>query len=186
MALSCDLTRVATIVTQDIPTSEFGAAASRDVHQDIAHNSTEDAGGYNLQAENEMTNYNKKYAEHFAYLLDQLDSIPEGGGTVLDNTAVVWVSELATGTHWLRQCANVIAGGAGGYFRTGRYVHYPENVVTPFSWGQPYNIGPAQSHLYVSLMHAMGMTGQSHFGLPEVNDMHDKKISLRGPLPRLT
>ena len=45
MALACDLTRVATIVTQDIPGNEFGVAPGVDIHQDIAHASEEDGVG---------------------------------------------------------------------------------------------------------------------------------------------
>ena len=37
------------------------------------------------------------YAQKFANLVKMLDSIPEGGGTVLDNTATVWFNEMSDG-----------------------------------------------------------------------------------------
>lgn len=182
VALACDLTRVATIVTQDIPGSEFGVAPGVNIHQDIAHASNENGG--TSQGIEGMVNYNRAYAEHFAYLLDQLDSVQEGSGTLLDNTAVVWLSELGTGGHALNRVANVIAGGGGGYFRPGRYVHYPQTMITR-AYGSQELVGPAHERLHVSLMHAMGMTNKSSFGLEQV-EIGDRTISLRDPLPRLT
>jgi len=182
MALACDLTRVATIVTQDIPGSEFGLNPGVDMHQDIAHNSDENGGS--TEGIEGMVNYNRVYAEHFAYLLDQLDSVQEGNGTLLDNTAVVWISELATGGHDISRVPNVIAGGGGGYFRPGRYVHYPQTAV-PVAFGGQAQVGPAHERLYVNLMHSVGMTDRSFFGLDQV-EMGGQTISLRDPLPRLT
>jgi hypothetical protein len=182
MALACDLTRVATLVTEEISGNEFGLAPGVDIHQDIAHASWEDERGTTQGVEG-MVNYNRVYAEHFAYLLDQLDSVQEGNGTLLDNTAVVWLTELATGTHRLNRIATVIAGGGAGYFRPGRYVHYPQTVIEIASGDDP--VGPAHERLHVSLMHSMGMTNRSSFGLEQV-DIADKTISLRDPLPRLT
>lgn len=183
MALACDLTRVATIVTQDIPGNEFGLAAGVDMHQDIAHASNENGGS--TQGIEGMVNYNRVYAEHFAYLLDQLDSVQEAGGTMLDNTAVVWLTELGTGNHEIRRIPNVIAGGGGGYFRPGRYVHYPQSTPFEAAWGVNDPVGPAHERLNVSLMHAMGMVDRQSFGLEQVS-VGGKTISLRDPLPRLT
>jgi hypothetical protein len=181
MALACDLTRVATIVTQDIPGDEFGVDPGIDIHQDLAHASDENGG--TTQGIEGMVSYNRAYAEHFAYLLDQLDSVQEGSGTLLDNTAVVWISELGTGGHALNELPVVIAGGGAGYFRPGRYVHYPQAAL-PLTWGDDF-VGPAHERLHVSLMHAMGMTERRSFGLEQVG-IGDRTISLRDPLPRLT
>jgi hypothetical protein len=182
MALACDLTRVATIVTQNIPGNEFGVAPGVDIHQDIAHASDENSGS--SQGIQGMIEYNRVYAEHFAYLLDQLDSIQEDGGTLLDNTAVVWLTELATGTHELSRVPNVIAGSGGGYFRPGRYVHYPQSNLQ-VAWGGTAQVGPAHERLNVSLMHAMGMTERRAFGLDQVS-IGGQTFSLLDPLPRLT
>jgi hypothetical protein len=173
---------VVTLVTQNIPPQEFGAAPGIDVHQDIAHASDEESGT-TLGIEG-MVNYNRKYAEHFATLLDELDSVVEGSGTLLDHSVVVWLSELATGGHDLSRTPVVIAGGASGYFRTGRYVHYPQTTTFSGAW-RDYTIGYGQERLLVDIMHAMGMTDRDHFGLPEVH-FGAKTVDLRGPLPRLS
>jgi hypothetical protein len=60
------------------------------------------------------------YAQKFANLVKMLDSIAEGDGTVLDNTATVWFNEMSDGNaHNLNNAPIIQAGGAGGYFKTG-------------------------------------------------------------------
>ncbi len=183
MALACDLTRVITLVTQNIPSQEFGVDPGIDMHQDIAHASDENNG--TTAGVEGMVNYNQVYAEHFAYLLDQLDSVQEGSGTLLDNTAVVWLSELATGGHDLGRTPVVVAGGASGYFRPGRYVHFAEINRVNEAFDYSHDIGLAQERLFVNLMHAMGMTERQSFGLSQVQ-FGSTSIPLSGPLPRLT
>ncbi len=67
------------------------------------------------------------YARQFTKLLDKLAAIPEGAGTMLDNTVVLWVSEIARGSHELENMPFLMAGNvqnADGtpHFRTGRYI----------------------------------------------------------------
>jgi Protein of unknown function (DUF1552) len=60
------------------------------------------------------------YTQKFANLVKMLDSIPEGGGTVLDNSATVWFNEMSDGNaHNLNNAPIIQAGSAGGYFKTG-------------------------------------------------------------------
>ena len=64
------------------------------------------------------------YAQKFANLVKMLDSIAEGDGTVLDNTATVWFNEMSDGNaHNLNNAPIIQAGSAGGYFKTGWIVN---------------------------------------------------------------
>jgi hypothetical protein len=64
------------------------------------------------------------YAQKYANLVKMLDSIPEGDGTVLDNSATVWFNEMSDGNaHNLNNLPIIQAGGAGGYFKTGWIVN---------------------------------------------------------------
>jgi hypothetical protein len=114
--------------------------------------------------------------------LEQLDSVPEGSGTMLDNTAVVWLTELATPTHYHHDAFAVIAGGASGRLKTGRYVHYPRTAASPLAGFA--NVGPAHNKLLVTLMRAMGQADES-FGLTSVPGSAGNTISLQGVLPEL-
>ncbi len=64
------------------------------------------------------------YAKKFAKLVEFLDKMPEGEGTVLDNTVAVWMNEMSDGNaHNLNNAPIIQAGGGGGYFKTGRIIN---------------------------------------------------------------
>ena len=87
------------------------------------------------------------YSEQLAYLLQRLASVPEGEGTMLDNTLVLCVNEISRGnTHSLDDMHFLLAGGAGGRVRGGRYLRYE---------GGPHN------DLLVSVLHALGLDDEA-------------------------
>ncbi|MBN8613635.1 MAG: DUF1552 domain-containing protein [Deltaproteobacteria bacterium] len=165
LALSCDLTRVVNFQAPNLPAHEFGLECDANVHQNYAHNSIEGSGGaaYTPEAEAGMVAYNRTYARHFARLLTELDSIPEGDGTLLDHTAVVWISELGTGTHEVIDLPVVIAGGQG-VLGQGRYVRLPSDRRFEARWGSRPYVGASTNQLYATLMHFLGMPDDG-FGL---------------------
>ncbi|WP_437721574.1 DUF1552 domain-containing protein [Sorangium sp. So ce861] len=64
------------------------------------------------------------YSEQIAYLLGRLDAVSEGDGTLLDNTLVVVGRELGSTAHRMERVPLVMAGGARGALKTGRYLDY--------------------------------------------------------------
>jgi hypothetical protein len=185
LALSCDLTRVVTYTARLPGVTEIGGAPGSDLHERYAHKSIAGEGGFTAEGETVMTTLNNRYAEQFASLLDELDSIPEGDGTLLDHTAVVWTSECATGSHQGHDLPIVIAGGANGSFVTGRRVRYPQNLTVPFTWDRPYPIGPSHTRLFVSLLQAAGLP-DVHFGdTTSVTGTDGTVHPLDGPLSEL-
>jgi hypothetical protein len=75
------------------------------------------------------------YASLFAYLVGHLDMFSEGSGTLLDNTATVWMQEMSDGnSHNLNNLPILQAGGMGGYFKTGWAVNV-ENANATMSPG---------------------------------------------------
>lgn len=69
------------------------------------------------------------FFEHFAYLLQQMDSVNEGAGTMLDNSIVYISSEFGDGNgHSIRQLPILIAGTGGGRFKTGQQIAVPDNT----------------------------------------------------------
>ncbi len=68
------------------------------------------------------------YAQKFANLVRMLDSINEDGGTVLDNTVALWMSEFSDGcAHNMNNSPIIQAGSGGGYFKTGKIIHLDPN-----------------------------------------------------------
>ncbi|HEY0466718.1 MAG TPA: DUF1552 domain-containing protein [Polyangiaceae bacterium] len=64
------------------------------------------------------------YASKFASLVHYLDMIPEGSGTVLDNSVAFWLNELSDGNaHNMNNTPLIQAGSAGGYFKQGKIIN---------------------------------------------------------------
>jgi hypothetical protein len=160
-ALACDLTRIITLQwtwaesIQTFPWLGLG---------DFAHHTRSHAPDSDLVALEGLIKINEWYGQQFAYLLKALDSYPEGGGTMLDNTVVVWGIEVAKGNNHLHQdIPFVVAGRAGNTFRTGRFIDYGTK-------------GRQHNDLLVAIAQAMG-TDLRTFGDPAY---------VSGPLPDLT
>lgn len=185
LAFSCDLTRVATFVAPVPQTTEIGYPADTTMHT-YAHESIEGATScgamFNPVAARAMTDLGVWYAQHLATLLQELDSVPEGTGTLLDHTVVVWVTELSTPTHEHHDNFTLLAGGCNDFFNLGRYVRYPREHVNPIK-DFPL-VGPAHNRLYVSLLQAMGQTDTT-FGMTSANGIDGSTIDLTGPLTEL-
>jgi hypothetical protein len=149
-ALACDLTRVGTIQwEQSVGNVRFtwvDPAITRG-HHDMSHD-----GDAVTDTIEQLTKINTWYAQQFNYLLDALKNAKEAdGSSMLDHTLVLWVNELARGNaHSHDKMPYVLAGGAGGALRTGRFLTYKS---------VPHN------NLLVSCMNMMGVAGNT-FGNP--------------------
>jgi len=112
------------------------------------------------------------YAKKYAKLVGLLDSIGEGGGKLLDNTATMWLPELSDGAaHNLNNLPIVIAGSAGGYLKQGVAVNVEGKALglgnsekTCVDGGDIGNTGSFGGNvpinkLYVTLMNAVGCKG---------------------------
>lgn len=187
-AFACDITRVATFSLGDLPTADFGHAdVTDDVHKGFAHNTYIDGTSFDA-----MTDYLTAHAVQVARLVDLLSAIPDfDGRSVMDNTLIVWGSELADGWHGYRHYCPVIIGG-DWHFRTGRYLHWPHRtpieMLVPASVsadGYTQTCGKPNQHLLVSIAQAMGLQ-IDQVGLDHVVAQGGQRVSLTGPLPDLT
>ncbi|HEY8042354.1 MAG TPA: DUF1552 domain-containing protein [Polyangiaceae bacterium] len=114
-AIGCGITRVATL--------QLGYCGGKwkfawegmgfDYHGNVAHRDTSDAGS---SPQNTMCAVaaNRYFATQVAYLARKLDAMPDGDGTVLDNTLLVWANEFGRGDHSLNNVPIVLVGKAGG------------------------------------------------------------------------
>ncbi len=180
-ALSCDLTRVVTLQLSQLRNDHLGIAG--DVHADFAHNSDTNPAAIDV-----MSRYGEVHAEHLRRLLVALDSVPEGNGTLLDNCAVLWCSELATGTHKFNIWPAVVAGGAGGALRTGRYLRFvtqtPNPNPNPNFGGVERFIGRPHNQLLTSLARAVGADVDS-IGTEELFTPDGERVPLTGALDEI-
>ncbi len=101
----------------------------------------------------------KRYEwQKFNRLLNQLDAIPEGDGTLLDNSLVLYCNEFGEKTHRHVNMPYLTVGGCGGAIRTGRWLKFN---------GEPHN------RLFLSILRAFGLSDPS-FG--------EARYSVGGPL----
>lgn len=147
-ALTCDLTRVATLQLSYAGSNRLLADLDPkgEGHHALTHTGQTDevvAARVAIEA---------WYAGEIAYLLEQLGSVPEGDGTLLDSTLVVWLNEMSDpDPHTFSPMPVVLAGGLGGAVDTGRRVQ----LGTAF-----------MNDLHVAVAQAMGLSIDT-FGHPD-------------------
>lgn len=138
-SFAADFTRVATMqYTRSVGGARMRWLGIDDSHHSLSHKPNSDA-----DAQRKLTAINKWYCGEVAHLVKRLAETPEpdGSGSLLDNTTVVWTNELGEGnSHTLNNIPFVLIGGGLG-FKTGRAVQYRR---------EPHN------RLLLSLAHAFG------------------------------
>lgn len=179
-AFSCDLTRVASIQMGQLTMEQIGQPAGN-VHADLAHDIYTSAA-----AADGMAAYTAHHARQFGRILDILDRIPEGDGTLLDSTVVAWIPELADSWHGMDRFPIVLGGGRRTRLQTGRYVSYaPTSLLEnagPF--GVRATMGVPHQRALVSICRAMGM-GRDRVGEAAVRGTDGAPIDCTGALPEL-
>ena len=106
IAFQTDKTRVATLLlARDLSALYYPFLEVREGHHAASHNNNSD--GYERIA--------RFHLSQLAYLATKLDSMPEGDGTVLDNSCLMFLSNMWIGRkHDNTRLPLVLAGGLGG------------------------------------------------------------------------
>jgi hypothetical protein len=149
LSLACGMTKVASIQwSHTVGPPVFSWVGVSEGHHDLSHKDDS-----NTQGVADFVKTERWYATQFGYLLDALKATPDpsGAGTLLDTSLVVWAKELGDSRlHVGKGVPFILAGGANGYLKTGRYLklgHVPSQK------------------LLVSICRGMGLTNDS-FGDP--------------------
>ena len=116
IAFQTDKTRVASLLlARDLSAMYYPFLEVREGHHAASHNNNSD--GYERIA--------RFHLSQLAYLATKLDSMPEGDGTVLDNSCLMFLSNMWIGRkHDNTRLPLVLAGGLGGTLETGRTLDY--------------------------------------------------------------
>jgi hypothetical protein len=148
-SFAADFARVATYqITNSVGSAHMHWLGIDEGHHHISHEPDS-----NKDAVDKLTRINRWYCEQVAQLAKRLAETPEpgGGGSLLDNTLIVWTNELGKGnSHTLDNIPFVLIGN-GLDFRMGRSLKF--NKV-------PHN------RLLLSLAHGMGHPIEK-FGNPD-------------------
>ncbi len=118
LAFQTDKTRFATLLLcRDISGLFYPFLDVRNAHHSASHNEKSD----------DWERVSRYYCSQLAYLAGKLDAMPEGDGTVLDNSCVVFVNNMWSGSrHDSSKVPLLIAGSLGGTLKTGRVLDYTD------------------------------------------------------------
>lgn len=99
----------------------------------------------------------------FGRLIDGLKKTPEGDGTMLDNSILLFTSEFGIGgAHSPRDVPCLLAGRAGGRWTSGRHINYNKKAKTDPTQSD-YETDASMHNVYTSILHAFGWD-DAHFG----------------------
>lgn len=122
LGFQMDKTRVATcLLNNDLSamTFEFLDGVRGGLHADLSHH------GNNPQAQKMYMKSNRYHVSQFAYLVDRLKRIDEGGSSIFDNSVLMCCSALWEGNvHDASQLPILVAGSGGGQLKTGQALNY--------------------------------------------------------------
>lgn len=149
MRLMCDIvaigfqtdkTRVATLLlNRDLSGLFYPFLNVRDAHHGASHNDRSDS----------YEKISRYYCSQFGYLAARLDAMKEGERTVLDNTCLMFISSMWSGSqHDSSKVPLLLAGGLGGALPTGRVLDYTKKG----------DANRKLCSLYLSIMDRMGVT----------------------------
>jgi hypothetical protein len=140
LAFQTDKTRVATLLLcRDLSGLFYPFLDVRTAHHPTSHADQSDAY-------ERVTRY---YVSQLAYLATKLAEMKEGDGTVLDNSCLMFVSNMWSGSrHDSSKLPLLLAGGLGGALKTGRVLDYSERG----------DDNRKLCGLYLSLLDRMGAT----------------------------
>lgn len=158
-AIACGVTRVGSIQNGNTGNAESYAGNTNWPSEGILFDRSQHVVAHDFEVDPDNAEFVERrkilerfYTQQYAYLLDKLRSIPEGEGTVLDNTLVVWTKGMGRG-HRKDRLLYLLAGGTGfSEVEFGRYIDRE---------GVPHN------NLLVTIANLMGVDIDT-FGDPEI------------------
>ena len=146
-AMQCNVTRVASLQWGNSNDQcSYSWLGVNNIGHDLAHNNNncDPSGAKKLKVF-------QWYSTQAKYLLDKLAAIPEGSGTMLDNTLILWASEFSDSNgHASDKLLWFLMGNAGGYFKTGKIIN---------------TNGKSTNDVHTSICNAFGITDTT-FGNP--------------------
>lgn len=158
LSMACDSNRVATIKWSSGasgPTFRWDGLNHEFNHHQLSHrNGRDDAEGPDLAGVlDRIKEVDTWYASRLAELLTLLDGFSGDTGTLLDDSVVMWISELSDGkAHDFRNLPIVLAGSGGGYLKRGQVIDcsLDGNLMS--------DTGAAHNKLLTTLLNTVGAT----------------------------
>ena len=139
LAFQTDLTRVGTFMMgKEVTGRSYPEIGVSSGHHGVSHHQNDPK---QLEA---LAKINTYHVQMFAYFLDQMRNTPDGDGSLLDHTVLLYGTGISDGNlHFHLDLPMTVAGGAAGNLRGGRHLRYRDD--TPLT------------NLYLSVLDKLGM-----------------------------
>jgi len=156
LAYQADITRVATfLLGRELSQRTYPEIGVPGPHHTLSHHRGDD------EKIAQVAKINLYHVQLFSQFLETLRAAPDGDGTVLDHTMIVYGGGIGDGNLHAHVDLPVLLAGGGAYLRTGRHVVYPD--------------APPMTNLLLSLLDKAGVrtdalgdsTGRLE-GLPQI------------------
>ena len=124
LAWQAEITRVSTfLMCKELSGAIYPKSGVRDAFHTLSHHS-------NVKENiDRFAVLNTYHVGLFAYFLDKLRATPDGDGTLLDHSLVLYGSGMSDGNqHNHTDLPIVLAGGASGRLKGGRHLRHPKNT----------------------------------------------------------
>jgi hypothetical protein len=144
LAYKAEITRVSTLMfARDASTVVYPESGIRKGFHSTSHHS-------NIRANmDEFAQINNYHAKMLAYLLDRLKKTPDGDGTLLDHSMILYGSSMSNSNqHDHDPLPILLAGGASGQLKGGRHLKYAPH--TPMS------------NLLLTMLNKLGIPADKH------------------------
>ncbi|MDB4614435.1 DUF1552 domain-containing protein [bacterium] len=124
LAFQTDSTRICSFMFANAASGRsYRSIGVPDGHHDLSHH------GGNEAKLDKIRKINIFHTTQLAYLLEKMKSIPEGDGTLLDHSMIMYGSAINDGNrHNNENLPVILAGGGGGTIDSGRHVVYEEET----------------------------------------------------------
>jgi hypothetical protein len=144
LAFRAEVTRIATMMyARDTSGTVYPQSGVREGFHVASHHSN------NRANMDRFALINKYHVQMLAYFLDKLKTTPDGDGTLLDHSMVLYGSSMSNGNqHDHDPLPVILAGGASGQLKGGRHMQYAPH--TPMS------------NLLLSMLDKLGIDQVSH------------------------
>jgi hypothetical protein len=124
LALQSDLTRVVTfMIGKEQSARPYPQVGVPEAHHPLSHHNDVP------ELITHMSKINRYHTQLFAGYLGKLKATPDGDGTLLDHSLVLYGSGMSDGNqHNHTDLPAVLAGGASGRLKGGRHLRHPKNT----------------------------------------------------------
>ena len=139
LAFQADATRIATFMMANAGSNRsYPEIGVSDGHHYLSHH------GKNAEKQAKISKINRFHMEQFAYFLERMDKTPEGDGSLLDHSMIMYGCAISDGDRHNHDDLTILVAGSGsGAMRTGRHVKFEKE--TPVA------------NLFISMLNSVGV-----------------------------